>query len=72
MSDMIKAIHDDMEEYRDLCRKYGEEVRMLRGEPDCYGQHAKKLKKLEEGKLKTRKRALSKLSKTERKSLGAN
>lgn len=53
MSDIIKAIHDDMEEYRDLCRKYGEEVQMLRGDPDCYGQHAKKLKRLEEGKLKT-------------------
>ena len=50
MSDIISAIKDDMNEYEDLCRQYGETPirtpdrwgKMLL---DCYGNHAQDLKK---------------------------
>lgn len=49
MSDIISAIHDDMNEYEDLCRRFGEEVvRKWVGYqhlPDCYSEHAKILVK---------------------------
>jgi len=48
MSDIISAIHDDMDDYEFLCEKYGERVRMKDFEPDCYGAHAKKLEKREQ------------------------
>lgn len=48
MSNILSAIHDDMEEYVDLCAKYGEEVEYSKDAygnllVDCYGNHARKL-----------------------------
>lgn len=50
MSDSMKAIHDDIESYNRMCRYFGESVRFTRistGQmvEDCYGPHAKELKK---------------------------
>jgi hypothetical protein len=45
MGDMMKAIHDDIEEYEGLCRNYNERIRVSHGSPDCYGEHARSLKK---------------------------
>lgn len=50
MGSILSAIRDDMDEYQDLCRKYGEEVQTtLTAQgvrlPDSYGKHAAKLKK---------------------------
>ncbi len=46
MSDILSAISDDIEEYEDLCQQFGEQVqRSDDGSPDCYGSHAKILKK---------------------------
>jgi hypothetical protein len=50
MSNIISAIHDDMNEYEELCREYRETPiktpdrwgNML---VDCYGTHARDLKK---------------------------
>jgi hypothetical protein len=50
MSNIISAIQDDMDEYEDLCREYGETPirtpdrwgNML---VDCYGKHAQDLKR---------------------------
>ncbi|GEM_PF-2682619 len=55
MSDMMKAIDDDIDDYKRLCDKYGEKVRYGsvrwgRGHtqlPDCYGKHAESLKERE-------------------------
>lgn len=49
MGSVISAIHDDMEEYEDLCRKYGETPHRSPDAygnllVDCYGQHARLLK----------------------------
>ncbi|MDE2001644.1 MAG: hypothetical protein KGI60_03735 [Patescibacteria group bacterium] len=44
MSDLMKAIDDDMNAYVELCRRYNEEVRDKDSSPDCYGKHAKALK----------------------------
>ena len=43
MSNILKAIFEDIEEYEDLCRRYGEEVTYSQGSPDCYGSHAREL-----------------------------
>jgi hypothetical protein len=48
--DSLKAIYEDIEEYKDLCRKYNEKIRYTsdyygNNIPDCYGKHANKLKK---------------------------
>lgn len=50
MSDMLKAIHNDTEEYKRLCQKYKEAPVMLPGglDADCYGSHAMKLKRREQ------------------------
>jgi predicted adenylyl cyclase CyaB len=47
MSDILKAIHDDMESYLALCGRYGENPVYDRSglDLDCYGEHAKKLEK---------------------------
>ncbi len=49
MSDILSAIHDDMNEYEYLCRQYGEEIQKTPDRwgnmlVDCYGQHASDLK----------------------------
>lgn len=43
MSSLAQEIHYDEQEYIRLCRKYNEPVQYNHG-PDCYGEHAKKLK----------------------------
>lgn len=48
MSDIISAIHDDIEEYVRLCKLHNEEVQYVRDAyghmvEDCYGEHAEKL-----------------------------
>lgn len=52
MGDILSAIADDIREYERRCKKYGEEVQIIRsgwGEPspDCYGVHAEELKRRE-------------------------
>lgn len=49
MTDIISAIADDIEEYIDLCKKFGEKVQYKRDAydnliEDCYGEHAEKLR----------------------------
>jgi hypothetical protein len=49
MGSIIGAIHDDIEEYKELCARYNETVRLKPtaqgiGLPDCYGPHASLLK----------------------------
>lgn len=48
MSDIISAIHDDMDEYEYLCEKYNEQPQYKQDNwgnnlLDCYGEHAKDL-----------------------------
>lgn len=49
MGNLLSAINDDINEYEQLCRKYGEEVQTeydvygIRT-PACYGTHASELK----------------------------
>lgn len=45
MSDILSAIAEDIKKYEELCERYGEEVRMKDGSPDCYGEHANELRK---------------------------
>lgn len=46
MGNIISAIHDDIDEYIWLCKKYGEKVQYKPGQgEDCYGEHARALKK---------------------------
>lgn len=45
MGDILKAISEDTDEYMELCRRYGEKPRYSLGSPDCYGEHAKELKR---------------------------
>lgn len=44
MGNILSAIADDIDGYKDLCRKYNEEIVYSNGEPDCYGSHATQLK----------------------------
>jgi hypothetical protein len=44
MSNILKAISEDIEEYIYLCKKYGEKVQYVDYGEDCYGEHASKLK----------------------------
>ena len=49
MSDSMKAIADDIREYERLCSLAGEKVQYKRTDygvesPDCYGDHARRLK----------------------------
>lgn len=65
MGDIIKAIYDDIQEYENLCRHYGEKVRMKKTAhdmslPDCYGKHAKELKHRREKEWKKRDKVLAK------------
>ena len=55
MSDIMSAIHDDIDEYLRLCQKYKEDPEIvyhdderLLAEVNPYGKHAEKLKKREE------------------------
>ena len=44
MGDMLSAIHDDMDEYVELCKRFGEKVIYCDyNKPDCYGLHARRL-----------------------------
>lgn len=75
MGDILKAIHDDMEEYEDLCQKYGEEVQSTPTSqgvylPDCYGNHARQLKERARKDNQIRNEALLKLSDEEKRVLG--
>ncbi len=50
MGSIISAIYDDIEEYKSLCRRFGEKVRTTpdrwgNNTADCYGEHAASLKK---------------------------
>lgn len=45
MGSILSAISDDIDEYLSLCRQYNENVISNNGSPDCYGEHAKSLKK---------------------------
>lgn len=48
MSDICSAIDNDIEGYRRLCSKYGEEVHYSSNSTeDCYGKHAEKLRRRE-------------------------
>ena len=58
MSDIMAAIHDDIEEYLRLCQKYKEDPEIvyhdderLLAEVNPYGKHAEKLQKREEKRL---------------------
>ena len=49
MGSIISAIHDDIEEYKSLCKKYGEQVQYSKdaygySTPDCYSKHATELR----------------------------
>jgi len=49
MSDLMSAIHDDIQEYRRLCELYDEDVQYQEDYynipvENCYGKHATKLK----------------------------
>lgn len=44
MSNSISAIYDDIELYEALCKKYREKVQYDFAGPNCYGDHARKLK----------------------------
>ncbi len=44
MSDMLSAIHDDIEWYLELCAKYKEKPEHSHGSVNPYGLHARKLK----------------------------
>ena len=44
MSNMISAIHDDIDEYQDLCKKYGEKPVVDKHGPNPYCAHARQLK----------------------------
>lgn len=49
MGDMITSINEEIETYKALCEKYGESVQMdVDGFPDCFGEHARKLKEVTE------------------------
>lgn len=53
MSDMMAAIDADIKEYVNNCERANEKVRYTRTAygsslPDCYGEHAKKLRKKQE------------------------
>lgn len=55
MSDLLSAIRDDINEYKRLCDLYGEQVQYSRDNygieiADCYGEHAKSLKKRKKSK----------------------
>lgn len=55
MGNILSAIHDDIEEYTDRCRRMGENVvrtQTAQGTwlPDPYGRHAKDLKAKEDAK----------------------
>jgi len=43
MSDGIKRMHEDIDDYITLCRKYNEAVQYDGIYPDCYGKHSTKL-----------------------------
>jgi hypothetical protein len=44
VSDILSAIQDDIDQYKELCALYKEEVRYTDGNsPDCYGKHSDKL-----------------------------
>lgn len=45
MGDILKAISNDIDEYMELCQRFGEAVQHKDDSPDCYGTHAKSLKK---------------------------
>jgi hypothetical protein len=62
MGSILSAIHDDIGDYEDLCRKYGEEVQttpVANGQrlPDCYGAHAKALEERQRREYAERKKA---------------
>lgn len=52
---MLKAIATDIEDYRILCNRYGQEPRFKDGNPDCYGDHANTLKKRAESEPRVNK-----------------
>jgi hypothetical protein len=59
MGSIMSAISDDIQEYRDLCDRYGERIQHSHGSPDCYGEHAKQLKaRLDEDRRKEDERQL--------------
>ena len=43
MSNILKAISDDHDEYTALCQKFGEQMQFKDGKPDLYGSHAREL-----------------------------
>lgn len=45
MSDLMSRIHDDINDYLELCRRFGEKPVYSRDHsgPECYGAHARKL-----------------------------
>ena len=53
MSNIFSAIIDDINAYESLCRLYDEEVVYIDSghTPDCYGEHAKMLKKRHKAQL---------------------
>ena len=60
MGSILSAIDDDMEEYRALCKHFGESVQSSKDAygnwlPDCYGEHAKSLKKRRQEEFKAKK-----------------
>lgn len=58
MGDIMKAISDDMEEYEELCRQFGEAVHYKNRSPDCYGEHAASLKKRVQQEKESRRLAI--------------
>lgn len=44
MGSLLGRIRDDIEEYEELCERYGEKPEYSYGSADCYGEHCKKLK----------------------------
>ena len=45
MGNIMSAIYDDMDEYKENCRRFREPVQRKNGYPDCYGHHAKELER---------------------------
>ena len=44
MGNILSAIAEDMRRYKENCERFGEEVQMEDGYPDCYCTHAEILK----------------------------
>ena len=66
MGDILKAVHDDTEDYLDLCKEYGETPEKDELGPNPYGKHAHLLK---QRKKKEREQEIQRMEKNVRKNI---